>query len=604
MHGMDATLDSLLRACKDEPFDDVRRLILADWLEEHGDPDRAELVRLQLALSDLWGDEPEAIEREVRRDRLLRANAERWLGPARQWYCHADLERGFVRLQATPRQLLDHPPSDLPADVAPWLEELYLVRETDGREDLLVSSLLGHFSRLELVGETNSARPLLGESALRLLLSNPALGAVRRLRLAWNCIDATCVRMLARCDRLAGLRELDLYTNPLGDAGAVALAEAPWLSGLARLDLGDADLSAAGLAALLRSPHLKALTHLCLSKTTLDEASAQALADSPNLASLTTLSLECAEADDPAVIRALAESPYLRPSVLTLDYLPLGQDGAVALARGRLLERVEKLHLGSNRLTERASATLLSSERLSRLEFLQLWDPIGEAGCEALASAEHLGRLRRASFHDAEVGPEAAAALGRARGLGGLLTLDLNHNPLGPSGLRALCEGGGLPGLLGLSLSETDPQARGLRALVGSGLASRLLRLDLSVNGLTARAAAALGRLSEGRLVELDLNNNRIGPDGADALAGCPALASLLMLALYGNGVKDDGVSALVHSPHLTRLAWLDVRDNRLTSAGGQALLDCPRRGQMTGLLVEDRGLPADLQERISIWTD
>src|SRR4051812_46037564 len=83
---MDPTLAALLRACKDEPFDDVRRLVLADWLEEHGDPDRAEFVRLQLALHDLWGDEPGSVEQEHRRDELLRRNRRRWLGPAAEWY--------------------------------------------------------------------------------------------------------------------------------------------------------------------------------------------------------------------------------------------------------------------------------------------------------------------------------------------------------------------------------------------------------------------------------------------------------------------------------------------------------------------------------------
>ena len=37
----------------DHPNDDGSRLVYADWLEEHGDPARAEFIRLQLRLAEL-----------------------------------------------------------------------------------------------------------------------------------------------------------------------------------------------------------------------------------------------------------------------------------------------------------------------------------------------------------------------------------------------------------------------------------------------------------------------------------------------------------------------------------------------------------------------
>lgn len=39
--------EALLRAVCDSPTDDTPRLIYADWLEENGDPERAEFIRLQ-----------------------------------------------------------------------------------------------------------------------------------------------------------------------------------------------------------------------------------------------------------------------------------------------------------------------------------------------------------------------------------------------------------------------------------------------------------------------------------------------------------------------------------------------------------------------------
>ena len=38
---------SLLSGVKESPEDDTPRLVLADFLEEHGDPDRAEFIRIQ-----------------------------------------------------------------------------------------------------------------------------------------------------------------------------------------------------------------------------------------------------------------------------------------------------------------------------------------------------------------------------------------------------------------------------------------------------------------------------------------------------------------------------------------------------------------------------
>ncbi len=40
----------LLAAVIAQPADDVRRLVLADWLDEHGQPERAEFIRVQIEL--------------------------------------------------------------------------------------------------------------------------------------------------------------------------------------------------------------------------------------------------------------------------------------------------------------------------------------------------------------------------------------------------------------------------------------------------------------------------------------------------------------------------------------------------------------------------
>lgn len=49
--------EELLRAILDNPEDDVVRLVYADWLEEHGEGERAEFIRVQVELAGL--PEPE-----------------------------------------------------------------------------------------------------------------------------------------------------------------------------------------------------------------------------------------------------------------------------------------------------------------------------------------------------------------------------------------------------------------------------------------------------------------------------------------------------------------------------------------------------------------
>src|SRR5262249_10670779 len=45
--------EASLRPVAAEPDDDTHRLVLADWLEEHGEAERAEFIRLQCRLADV-----------------------------------------------------------------------------------------------------------------------------------------------------------------------------------------------------------------------------------------------------------------------------------------------------------------------------------------------------------------------------------------------------------------------------------------------------------------------------------------------------------------------------------------------------------------------
>jgi uncharacterized protein (TIGR02996 family) len=69
---------ALLRAILANPDDDGLRLVYADWLEEHGDPARAEFIRVQCELARLPGHDPRRYVLEQQQDDLLDDHQRRW----------------------------------------------------------------------------------------------------------------------------------------------------------------------------------------------------------------------------------------------------------------------------------------------------------------------------------------------------------------------------------------------------------------------------------------------------------------------------------------------------------------------------------------------
>lgn len=96
-----------LEAICADPDDDVSRLVYADWLDEHDDPDRAEFIRLQIALaSSSIVAERIAREQPERLNRLalnLLHHWQEWSGPAAElvpngarYSDHLTFRRGFI----------------------------------------------------------------------------------------------------------------------------------------------------------------------------------------------------------------------------------------------------------------------------------------------------------------------------------------------------------------------------------------------------------------------------------------------------------------------------------------------------------------------------
>src|SRR5262245_44894995 len=81
---------ALLAAIRQTPEDDAPRLVYADWLDEHGQPERAEFIRVQCELARR--NDPALRRREAE---LLAAHHDALAGPLAAPHLRFRFERGF-----------------------------------------------------------------------------------------------------------------------------------------------------------------------------------------------------------------------------------------------------------------------------------------------------------------------------------------------------------------------------------------------------------------------------------------------------------------------------------------------------------------------------
>jgi uncharacterized protein (TIGR02996 family) len=294
--------EAFLQAIIDHPDDDAPRLVYADWLEEHGDADRAEFIRVQCRLAARDG-EPDGLAQLRERERQLLANELRWTAPLHGLVQRARFVRGFAeRVTLTAEQFLAH------ADA--------LFRLTPVRHLILidVGKHLRRLAGLPHLGKVHTLefRTFAGKD-LRTLVRSGHLGRLNALILRYGGVDDDSAVVLAGASALARLQVLDLYGCAVGAAGIQAIAASPHLAGLTDFVLGDwVAIGDAGAEALADpGSRLKHLARLHLSFAGISDVGAEALAAAPTLAGLRTLDLGYNHIGA-AGARALANSPYLQ----------------------------------------------------------------------------------------------------------------------------------------------------------------------------------------------------------------------------------------------------------------------------------------------------
>ena len=188
--------NAFLQAVIADPDDDAPRLIYADWLDENGESERAEFIRVQCHLARMGNDDQRRAELVSRERELLAAHDALWTTNtlrivAREWTYH----RGFIRRVG--------------CNAIDFLE----------RGDSLFA--LAPVQELRLYGSRDE---------MLTLVHCPHLGRFQSLDLSYNFIRDLGVQFLSNCAALSRLAELNLSHNRIRKAALATCSDHPTLA--------------------------------------------------------------------------------------------------------------------------------------------------------------------------------------------------------------------------------------------------------------------------------------------------------------------------------------------------------------------------------------
>jgi uncharacterized protein (TIGR02996 family) len=342
------TDEAFLKDIVESPDDDTPRLIYADWLEDHGNADRAEFIRAQVELA-----QPPAPRTRTRRQQMERRVKALWKQHGADWakqpgggsdklecwergFCAHHSARDLATLTAElPRRLTEAP-----------IQHAHIW--STGREDiapLVAWPLLSRLRSLQLFAKSayGKEETLIGDTEIATLIQCPYLTRLESLDLTQHQVGAEGLRLLGHASALPALRDLLMYGNRWTDECVKVLCDSPLASRLRKLHAGggrvedfltseatrylantralanlrvlnldNTSIGDAGVRHIARAKHFSGLTELWLHECTIRDGGVKAIANSPHLANLEVLDLTSNWTVGHAGAVALIESPYLK----------------------------------------------------------------------------------------------------------------------------------------------------------------------------------------------------------------------------------------------------------------------------------------------------
>jgi uncharacterized protein (TIGR02996 family) len=525
---VNSALEAAIIAHADE---DTPRLAYADWLDENGDPDRAEFIRVQCRLADLSPAEPDWVDLTERQDELVARLK------------HRDLDEGFE----------DAPRFYFGTDMLGRHEEpfcrgfpYFISCQTRGAEWTPGETrrIINELNRLVRSTTIRGFHPYeLPTNCLAELLVAPAIGHLTGLATrphaateGWEGELVEYYRLIATSPALRRLQHLYLYGSiPAG--GVEVLAKAKNLAGVRRLTIQRLNAPKAVIQKLTRSAWFRRVRHLRIGPS------------------------------EPSVAKVVLGELGNLTELHTLDLPGLWSGAAKELASGRFRSLARLLYEGP---LDRASAKALARGRFPKLSvFVADRRELKNEAFGDLMRADWFAQLRVLDLADNDIGDKGIAALAGHPVARSLRILRLGDNAFGKSGLSTIAEAGTFPELttldLGSYLERKGTPAELSRFVAGLQI-PRLRHLNLRgwpLGDLGAKALAANGALAG--LTRLDLSSCKIGDAGAKVLLASPHLQNLVELQMNSNSIKT-GADALADPRVMPRLGVLWLSGNKIPS--------------------------------------
>jgi uncharacterized protein (TIGR02996 family) len=270
--------DAFLAAIHAAPDDDAPRLVYSDWLEENGQPERAEFIRIQIAM---FQEHAAHGRRTPRLDEMFLRQKELfnrpWADTLRR--CGAGAVSTYSRGFSTdafrmPAEAFAREAADLVGWFGP--RPHLVLHHCQGM--LAAVAARAELRWIHTLSLTQDWRqPDVADADLTDLCRSPHLAAIRELHVTGGgrtgpALTAASCRALAGAATLTGLEVLGLARNNLGNDGAAALADAEPLRTLRVLDLRQARIGRRGMDALMRSAVLTNLERLQLGGNQISES--------------------------------------------------------------------------------------------------------------------------------------------------------------------------------------------------------------------------------------------------------------------------------------------------------------------------------------------
>ena len=603
---MSALPPHLLAAIAADPEADAPRLALAEWWEANGQPERAELLRLELRRDSLVGDDLETPEQLQRYRELLSVQWQQgWHReppelPGVRWnlnrglYEHASFN-SFKAFEENAAAVFNFGPI---SEVHFWN-----LRST---QKLFTSPWLSRTRGLKLLSLDAKAVPL---ASVRLLAQSPAAQSLRFLALPSTPENTAILETIASSPNLANLTTLMIGpVTSVGEANPFPLEAVSTLPPrLVNLHLHNIRITTTAAKQLWTALGSRPLTRLVLLHTHLTSAAMEHFSRG-NYEYLRLISLMYNPLEAEGVTRMLA-AETLGQSLLRLFLceVRLGDAGFEQLTGDRL-PRLRALALRKNEVSENGFCRWVQASRWPHLTELTVeHNPIGDRGLWELGCSPNFPALRTLNQYGLPVRHEIANAVRErfakrlpplatplplpATALAGPASLPEQqadedglleamliapHDPVprlvyadwleeqGETDRAALLRLTGAPDEALLARVTPDLKANDLGgALVHSRFEHGLLYVSLQMRGMLAKTFQRDGAawLRRHRVFGVHL----LGSTKQWAkIAAMPWLQHVRMLSVDDGSLQNGDLEKLFASPHLQRLMGLNLPSNQM----------------------------------------